>query len=137
QTVILNAHFSSNGAGRTVQLQVSRFQAGPWFAIATLTTNAAGDASFGYRPSDNRYYRAVFAGAADLPAATSNIARVVVRQLNLLRPTNLGAVRDVRVGTGVTFTSTVRPARPELPQAHVNFRVYKLISGQWTQVLSQ
>ena len=61
----------------------------------------------------------------------------MVRQLNLLRPTNLGAVREIRVGTGITFTSTVRPARPELPQAHVNFRVYKLISGHWTQVLSQ
>ena len=120
-----------NGAGKTFQLQASHDQTA-WFAIATLTTNATGDATFPYRPSDNRYYRVSFAGTADLAAAVSATVRIVVRQLNLLRPTNLGAVRVVAAGTAITFTSTVRPARPELPQAHVNFVVYRLVSGQWT-----
>ena len=40
-------------------------------------------------------------------------------------------------GTTVTFTSTVRPNRPELPQAHVQFVVYELISGAWTRILDK
>ena len=47
-----------------------------------------------YRPSDNRYYRATFAGAPDLPPTTSPITRIVVRQISLLRPTNGGKVKQ-------------------------------------------
>jgi hypothetical protein len=108
-----------------------------WSPIATLTTNGGGDAAFGYRPSDNRYYRAMFPGAPDLAAATSQTARVVVRQINLLRPTNGGHVVAVAHGTTITFTSTVRPNRPELPQAQVNFVVYRLVGSQWVLVLNQ
>ncbi|MBM4408184.1 MAG: hypothetical protein FJ038_06230 [Chloroflexi bacterium] len=82
----------------------------------------------------NYYYRAFYAGAPDLAAAMSNIARVVVRQIALLRPTNLGSVDDVSVGTTIRFTTTVRPARPELPRAIVTFVAYRLIGRTWTLV---
>lgn len=135
-TVFLNVHIGTNGAGKSIQLQVSRDQVA-WSTLANLVTNGNGDAAFPYRPSDNRYYRVTFAGTPDLAPAIGLIARVVVRQLNLLRPTNLGRIVRLRAGTGITFTSTVRPARPELPQAHVNFVVYRLIGSQWTLALNQ
>ena len=134
--VILNVHIGPNGAAKSVALQVSRDKT-VWSTIAALVTNANGDASFAYRPSDNRYYRASFAGTPDLGAANSAIVRVVVRQLNVLRPTNLGGTRTIATGSGVTFNSTVRPARPELPQAHVEFVLYRLVGSHWTLVLSQ
>ena len=80
--VLLTTHFSGNGANRQFQLQVTKDQV-TWSTIATLTTNASGDASFTYGPSDNRYYRAVFAGAPDLGAGTSPTIRVVVRSVIL------------------------------------------------------
>ena len=135
-TVLLNTHFATNGAGKTFALQVSKDKAA-WSTIATLTTNGNGDASFPYRPSDNRYYRAVFLGTPDLAASTSAIVRVVVRQTSALRPTNGGHTVTVKQGTVVTFATTVRPNRPELPQAHVNYVVYQLIGSQWTLIRSE
>ena len=135
-TVMLTAHFTFSGAGRMVALQVSR-ELRVWDTIATLRTDGSGNATFPYRPSDNRWYRAVFAGAPDLGAAISPIARVVVRQVNLLRPKNLGLTRHVPDGTTIHFASTVRPNRPDLPTAHVNFVVYRLIGGTWVRVLSR
>jgi hypothetical protein len=135
QTAVLTVHLATNGIARQVTLEVSRDKV-TWSSIAAIATDTAGNASFDYRPSDNRYYRATFAGAPDLPATTSAIARIVVRQINLLRPTNDGAVRHVAVGTTVHFTSTVRPDRPDLPTAHVNFVVYRLSGGVWQQVFT-
>jgi hypothetical protein len=82
----------------------------------------------------NLYYRAVFAGASDLSAANSNQVRTVVRQLALLRPTNSGSVKSISRNSSITFTTTVRPARPELPVAKVSFYFYKQISGSWQLV---
>ena len=113
-TVILNVHFVNNGAAKTFALQGAR-DGVTFNTIATLTTDAAGNASFGYRPANNLYYRAVFGGTPDLSAGTSPVTRVVVRQIALLRPDNKGRVKSVSLGTSVTFTTTVRPARPELP----------------------
>lgn len=134
--VVFTVHFSGNGANRTFQLQTTKDQV-TWNTIANLTTNASGDASFTYRPSDNRYYRAIFAGAADLSAGTSPTVRVVVRSIILLRPTNFGAVKEISLGTSRTFTATARPNRPELPQARANFVVYRFVDGAWHKVLDQ
>lgn len=71
---------------------------------------ANGRASLFYTPVTNLYYRAVFAGAAGLGAA--NINR----------------------NTSITFTTTVRPARPELAPARVSFYFYRFSSGAWRQV---
>jgi hypothetical protein len=86
-----------------------------------LTADSSGQASFTWTPVTNLWYRAVFAGTPDLSAGTSNQFRVVVRQIALLRPTNSGKVKAIASGTEVTFTTTVRPARPELVRAKVTF----------------
>ncbi len=57
---------------------------------------------------------------------------MVVRQIALLRPTNNGRTRVVSAGTTVTFTATVRPNRPELPQAKATFVIYRRVDGVWT-----
>src|SRR5947209_19953402 len=102
-----------------------------WAKIADLTTDSAGNVSYAYRPATNLYYQAVFAGTFDLTAGNSNLARVVVRQIAILRPTSHGAIRFVARGTSVTFVTTVRPSRPELPPAKVTFRIYHNVSGVW------
>jgi hypothetical protein len=132
-TVYLTTHFAKNGAGKTFTIQGSRDGA-TWTAIATRTADASGSDSFAYRPATNLWYRAVFAGTSDLVAGTSNQPRVTNRQIALLRPTSLGQVKAVSAGTSVTFTTTVRPARPELPAAKVTFRFYRYAGGRWTYV---
>ena len=122
-----------NGGNRTFQLQGTRDNL-TWTTITTLTTDTNGRASLFYTPVTNLYYRAVFAGAADLGAANSNQVRTVVRQLALLRPTNSGATRTINRNTSITFTTTVRPARPELAPARVSFFFYRFSSGAWRQV---
>lgn len=131
-TVVFTVQFGAHGANRPFTMQASPDGA-IWTTIITspLVTNAAGQGAFAYRPARNNYYRAVFAGVNDLAAGMSNVQRVVVRQIALLRPTNLGGVEDVDAGTTVRFTTTVRPARPELPRATVTFVVYRLIGRTW------
>lgn len=132
-SVVFSIQFGANGANRAFTMQASPDGLN-WTTIITpvLMTSANGQGSFAYRPIRNYYYRAVFAGAPDLSAAMSNIQRVVVRQIALLRPTNLGQVDHIGIGTTIRFTTTVRPARPELPQATVTFVVYRLIGRTWT-----
>ncbi len=132
-SVVFSIQFGPNGANRAFTMQASPDGLN-WTTIITpvLMTNASGQGSFAYTPIRNYYYRAVFAGAPDLSAAMSNVQRVVVRQIALLRPTNLGAVDHIGVGTTIRFTTTVRPARPELPKTTVSFVVYRLIGRTWT-----
>ena len=131
QGFTLGVQFSMpNGGGKTFQLQAIR-DGVTWNTIATLTTDANGRASFFYTPVTNLYYRAVFAGTPDLAAANSNQVRTVVRELALLRPTNSGSTRTINRNTSITFTSTVRPARPELAPAKVSFYFYRFSSGAW------
>lgn len=125
-----------SGAGRTISLQALR-DGLTWSTISTLVTDSAGHASLVYRPASNLYYRALFAGSADLAGATSTTARVVVRQTAFLRPTSDGAVTVIRRGTAVTFETTVRPARADLPTPVVTFSFYRQISGVWTRVATR
>lgn len=135
-TVILTVRLSTAYAGRQVALLGTRD--GVNFApIATVTTGSGGTASFSYRPATNLYYRATFAGAPDLAAATSNTARVVVRQIALLRPTNSGAIKSIARGTALTFTTTVRPSRPGLLPASVTYWVYRNVNGVWVQYFTR
>ncbi len=120
QPVTITAQFALNGAGKTFALQTST-DAVNWVTTTTLTADSSGQASFTWTPVTNLWYRAVFAGTPDLSAGTSNQFRVVVRQIALLRPTNSGKVKTIAGGTEVTFTTTVRPARPELVRAKVTF----------------
>jgi hypothetical protein len=116
----LGVQFGANGAARSLELQGSR-DGLSWTQIATLTTDAAGHASYPYRPVTNLFYRAVFAGAPDLAAATSNQVRTTVRQLAVMRPTNGATTRSIARNTAITFSTTVRPSRPELAPASVTF----------------
>jgi hypothetical protein len=132
-TVVLTTRFAANGANRTFQLwgaRDNRNQAN-FALIATLTTNSSWTSTFAYTPVTNLYYKAVFAGASDLGSATSPEARVVVRQISVLRPTNSGATKTINRGTVITFTTTVRPSRPELTPASVTYWVYHKVSGVW------
>ncbi len=123
EAVSLPVTFTAPGAeppgGRTVQIQRST-DGITWTSVADAVTDATGAVTAGDRPAANSYYRAVFAGAPDLSAANSNVTRVVVRQIALLRPLVSG-VKTIARGSKVTFTTTVRPARVELPKAKVTF----------------
>lgn len=133
QGFTLTVQFGTNGANKQVQLQGTRDLI-TWTTITTLTTDASGKASLFYTPVTNLFYRAVFAGSGDLGAANSNQVRTVVRQLAVLRPTNNGSTKTISRNSSVTFTTTVRPARPELAPAKVSFFLYKRVSGVWTLV---
>ena len=141
QTFQLLVHFAgAGGANRAFQMQKSLSPNGGWTSVgcASNVTNAFGDATCSYRPATNDYYRVNFAGATDMGAALSNVERVVVRQIDLLRPTSLGRIKHITKNTTITFTATVRPDRPELvPPAHVTFVVYKLVGHTWTQLVSR
>ena len=130
QGFTLGVRFASNGSGKTVQLQGTR-DGVTWTTITNLTMGSSGSTSYHYTPVTNLWYRAVFAGTSDLAAATSNQVRTVVREIALLRPTNSGAVRSISRNTSITFTTTVRPARPELAPARVSFWFYHQVNGSW------
>ena len=129
-SVTLTTRFGVNGAGKAFQLLGARD--GVNFAlIANLVTDANGNSAYAYRPATNLCYKAVFAGTSDLVAATSNTTRVVVREIALLRPTSLGKTTSVSRGTSVTFTTTVRPSRPELAPAKVSYWIYRRVGTSW------
>lgn len=131
--ITIAIRFNPSEANRTVQLQRSRDGA-TWTTMASLLTNDSGVRTFAYRPSMNLYYRAVFAGASDLGAVTSNTTRTIVRQTSVLRSINRGSVLRVKRGASVTFTDTVRPTRTELPHATVRFVFYRrAASGAWRE----
>ena len=134
--VTITAQFGVNGANKTFILERTRDSVN-WFTDATPTTDASGRASFTYRPATNSYWRARFLGTSDLLPGTSNTTRTVVRQIALLRPTNGGLIKSIARNTSITFTTTVRPSRPELPKATVTFRFYRLSAGTWTLVTSR
>ncbi|MBI2763884.1 MAG: hypothetical protein HYX54_09090 [Chloroflexi bacterium] len=134
--VTLTIQFGANGANRTFTIERAR-DGVTWFTEATLTTNAFGSATYTYRPATNNYFRIRFAGAPDLSAGMSNTTRTVVRQIALLRPTNSGAIRSIARNTSITFTTTVRPSRPELAPAVAEFRFYRLTGGAWTLVTTR
>ncbi len=130
QGFTLGVRFASNGSGKTVQLQGTR-DGVTWTTITNLTMGPSGSTSYNYTPVTNLWYRAVFAGTSDLAAATSNQVRTVVREIALLRPTNSGAVRSISRNASMTFTTTVRPARPDLAPASVTYSVYHQVRGSW------
>jgi hypothetical protein len=106
-----------------------------WTPLATLTTDGNGNATYVDRPSDSRYYRVKFSGAADLAPGDSAPVRVLVRQVNVLLPTTNGATATIARGTSILFTSAVQPARSDVA-ATVTFAVYMRTNGSWTLLAS-
>ncbi len=135
--VWLQANLPTNGANRAVTFEFSKDQL-TWSTIQATTTDASGNASVFYRPSDNRYYRVVFAGAGDLGAATSPTIRVVVRALVFVRPTGCTASSPCRIhqNTKITFTVTARPNRAELPQQSAQYTVQHKSGSTWLTVVN-
>lgn len=131
----LTVQFGANGGNKAFALQVAR-DGVSWSTIANLTTNASGQATLSYRPATNLYYRAVFAGTLDLTAGNSNTTRTVVRQIALLRPHSTSTTSITR-NTSITFSTTVRPSRPELPATKVSFVFYRRVGSHWTLVTTR
>jgi hypothetical protein len=129
-TIILGMAFGTAGANRIVVLETSRDLL-TWENINILTTDGTGKASWAYRPATNRYYRATFQGAPDLAFSRSEVVRVVVRQVVILKPTSSGKTTIVGAGRQVTFSLSVRPSRPELLRTTFTLAVYRLVSGNW------
>ncbi len=121
---------------RKVELQSSP-DAITWGTIATLSTDSSGGVPFAYRPATNLWYRAVAPASSDLGPAISTPVRVVVRQIALLRPAYGAVTRVVARASIVTFATTIRPARPELPAPLATYRLYRLVSGRWILVWQQ
>ncbi len=134
--IVLNVQFGANGANRAFVLEGAR-DGVTFTTIANLTTNAGGLATFPYTPVSNLFYRARFTGTTDLAAANSNTIRTVVRQIALLRPTNAGAVRTIFRNASIVFTTSVRPARPDLVPARVSFVLYQRVGGVWALVTTR
>ena len=135
--VWLRANVASNGANRVVNFEFSKDQV-TWTTIQAATTDASGNASVFYRPSDNRYYRVVFAGAGDLGPATSPTSRVVVRALVFVRPTNCTSSSACRIhqNNTVLFTVIARPNRPELPTQVAQYTVQRKSGSTWLTVVT-
>jgi hypothetical protein len=94
--------------------------------VLTFTTAADGKYTYRYTPVRNYWYRAV---SGTSYSQTPN-PRVTVRQTIAIRPQHSGT-KSVSAGTKVTFTATVRPARPELQKANVLFQLYKKSGSSW------
>ncbi len=131
QAVTLNVHLGPAGANRTVTIQRMQANETQWGTIATLTTDADGNASLSYTPPVNTQFEAVFPGAPDLGPGTSTPVRVVVRQYVVLRPTNLGKVKSLPAGTSITYTATIRPIGPTLAPGKVTFGFWRNVGGHW------
>jgi Putative Ig domain len=133
EAIELDIQLGPSGANRSVILEATH-DGVTWSTIASLATDSAGRATFSYRPARNLSYRARFTGTSDLPAVTSNTTRTLVRQIGLLRPNNAGTITSIARYKSITFTTTVRPSRPEVGQAKVTFVFYRRIAGVWTLI---
>jgi hypothetical protein len=97
-------------------------------SIGTLTTDAAGTATFSSTYPYNAQYRASWVGSPDLAAATSTPSSVAVRLA--VRMPAAGTTRTVARGTRITYTATARPMSPD-GQQRISFLIYKRVNGSW------
>jgi hypothetical protein len=77
-----------------------------------------------YTPIRNFWYRSISG------TTVSNIVRITVRQTIALR-SSVPTGRTISRGSSVTFTATVRPARPELQRAVVVFELSRRSGSSW------
>jgi hypothetical protein len=129
ETDTFSVQFAANGANKPFVLEYTSVGI-PFTTIASLTTNAAGFASFTYTPTRTGYIRARFDGTPDLSAANSSVFIVGVRQIVTLSPHHVGT-KTIARGTSMTFSSRVRPGRLDLAGTSVTFRFYHRVNGTW------
>lgn len=139
EPVSFTIRFGANGANKTFVLEGIRDKATQqWTTIGTFSTNAQGIAVVpNYTPVTNLWYRARFAGTPDLGAGMSNEWRVVVRQLAVQSPRTPTSAIAIARGASRTISTTVRPARPELPKATVVWEFWRFSSGAWRLVTTR
>jgi hypothetical protein len=130
QAVTLSIRIAARGADRQVRLEASG-DGRTWATIASGRTDAAGRTTVPLTPDRNRRYRVAYDGSTDLGEGVSNVVRVVVRQIALLRPSNGGEVARIRSGSLLILTTTVRPARADLPRSTVRYLVARRVDGVW------
>lgn len=138
-TLALTATLGPPPGGGVVKAQRVRIEGSTdgatWTTLGSATTDAKGVATFPYRPAANILFRAAFDATAELGPATGSVSRVMVRQRVLLQRS--GGAASVKPGTALTFTATVRPARPGSPAGSVTFEVYRLVGGTWKLSLTR
>jgi hypothetical protein len=129
--ITLAGQFSSTPAssGRSIEFQTS-LDGTSWTPIGSGTTDTAGLAGLSNQPTTSVWCRAFYAGAPDLPAATSYPIAVTVRQ-KLTLTASVPPPRSIAVGRTVTFTSMVKPPPGDLPRATVTFVVYRRVGTTW------
>lgn len=131
QPVTIKVVFGDKGANRPFQLQEAPRTTSTWRPIADLVTDAQGMATFTTQPDRNTFYRAVFAGAPDLPAGASPSSIAVVAATARQSPTH-AMPRRIAAGTTVRFTTTVRPVLTGPVSAmKVGFQLYHRVDGRW------
>jgi hypothetical protein len=136
-TVVLAATLAPTTDAMHVEARALRVETSldgdAWTVLGTIATDVAGLASFEYRPIANRWYRTVLDPAPDLPGATSDPARVTVRQRIALTPDRAGAASTLARDTTVAFAVVVRPARPDAPVGRVTVEAWRLADGAWAR----
>jgi len=122
--------FAARGASRQVQIQAYNAVTGVYATLATVTTDSTGRAV--YTTGALRYsttFKAVFTGAADLTAGTSNTFIVGVRRTATMVPLYTG-FRTVEKGTKTAYGSLIGPLNGfAVPRG--TFQIYKQIDGVW------
>ena len=116
----------AGGAGRTVSVQRRSIGTAAFADVATVALGPDGAGSATVTQEKNAEYRAVWPGAAGLPAATSAPILVSVRYRVVVTPA--ATTRTVRAGSTVSWTAVVRPSsNPPM----VRFRVYRRTGSRW------
>lgn len=126
--VTLTIAFAGAGAGRLVTIEQRVAGAADWVQVGTIVTEGTGTGSLAYVPARTAEYRAVWAGSADLPAATSASTAVTVRFGIVVTPL---AARIVAKGTTISWIANVGPPTAGVS---VEFRVYQKTSAGWVLV---
>jgi len=129
--VSLTARFAPvpASASRSLDLQFA-IDGLAWKSTGAFDTDASGQLVATSKPIVSGWYRVFFAGATDLPAATSYPVRVTVRQ-SIGLTASLKPPRTILRGTTVTFTSTVRPQPEPSARASVAYVIYRRIGTAW------
>ena len=118
-----SATVSNHGtAGATIQFESSLDNV-VWATLGSAVVDPAGSASLSFRPATNLFLRTTVAGQS------SPVVRGIVRQVAILRPTNLGKTKVVLRGATVTFATTIRPQTGVTGVAR--YRVYRWTGSAW------
>ena len=118
--------FPEGGEGRTLAIEGQVTGAKDWTQVGSVTTDRFGAATLTVKPAHTTSYRAVWAGAEGLPAATSSAARVAVRFALTASPSKT----KWAVTWGKTVTWTFR-MQPRAAGVKVAFRMYEWKDGKW------